>query len=183
MKAIARDVAVGACEWVAVQVPGAARQCERAVDDVDRGLADEDLGALGLREQTGCGAAPSRSRSAHGRRRRCRSRRCRGRRRQAPSCKKILRPETIQPVSVRFAVVLGRVRSCLGSLPAEAKTVPFRAISSRVSPYARARRSSPAALAICQRRATLSTKTRCMFTPRVSAAAAGALRDVHGGIR
>jgi hypothetical protein len=45
---------------------------------------------------------------------------------------KILRPEMIQPVSVRFAVVAGRVRSCFASLPAEEKTVPSRAISSSV---------------------------------------------------
>ena len=44
------DVAVGAGERAAVQVAGAARLRERAVDDADRGLADEELGALGLRE-------------------------------------------------------------------------------------------------------------------------------------
>ena len=41
---------------------------------------------------------------------------------------------------------------------------------------ARARRSSPAATAICQRRAMLSTTTRCMFTPIATEASPRARR-------
>ena len=40
------DVAVGAGKWAAVQVAGAAGQRERAVDDPDRRLTDEQRGSV-----------------------------------------------------------------------------------------------------------------------------------------
>src|SRR5689334_23266940 len=45
------DVAVGPGERRAVQVPGAAGEGERPVDDAGRGVADERLGRLSLGEQ------------------------------------------------------------------------------------------------------------------------------------
>ena len=53
MNAPGAHVAVGAGERAAVEVAGAARQRERAVDDARRRLVDERLGRLGLGEQRG----------------------------------------------------------------------------------------------------------------------------------
>jgi hypothetical protein len=68
------DVAVGARERVAVEVPGAAAERQRAVDDPRRGLVDERLRGLGLGEQAHqvglalvdeqCGARQDRPRGA-----------------------------------------------------------------------------------------------------------------------
>ena len=78
---------------------------------------------------------------------------------------KILRPSIRQPDAVRVAVVEGRVRSWPGSLIAVAMITPSRAIACIEEPKARARRSSPAATASCQRRTMFSRTAKCMLTP------------------
>ncbi len=88
-----------------------------------------------------------------------------------------LRPETIQRIARRASPSSSAASGPAGcSLPADAKTVPSRAISASVSPNAPERRSSCPAVAICQRRTTFSRYARCMFTPRVSAASPRASR-------
>ena len=87
-----------------------------------------------------------------------------------------LRPSMRQPEGVRVAVVRGRVRSWPSSLMAAAMTTPSRAIASIDAPKIAARRSSPAATAICQRRTMFIRMTRCMFTPMATDASPRARR-------
>jgi hypothetical protein len=81
-----------------------------------------------------------------------------------------------QPASVREAVVWGSVRSWPSSLIAVAMVTPSRAMAASEPPNARARRSSPDASAICQRRTTLASRIRCMFTPMATDASPRARR-------
>jgi len=89
---------------------------------------------------------------------------------------KIFRPSICQPAAVRVAVVEGRRRSCPASLMAADMTIPSRTIASSEAPNADARRSFPAATAICQRRVRFRTAVRCMFTPIATEASPRARR-------
>ena len=90
---------------------------------------------------------------------------------------KIFAPSTRQPDSVRVAVVTGWVRSWPGSLTAVAMIAPSWTTSVNVSPNAEARRTSPSAAAMRQRRATLPRTAMCMFTPMASEASPRARRE------